>query len=168
MEGYYDEFGPIHPAVYQAAREIWPRAVNFGEFALHDRSLVSNLLMKAAANVSKLIFEGRNIEYLNAYLLKTFKRLVVEERDKTLSRAASFPEARKTVTDIVADLDRKILAREVFTHLNDDDRAVVLGWMLGYSHREIAVILGLKPATVRQRTHRAIALLRKTFENADT
>lgn len=88
QEGYEDEFGRIDPEVYQAAGAIWPAAANFGEFALHDRGLASNLMMKAAARVSETIASGKSIENLKGYLLITFKRLVAREREKTLPVAS--------------------------------------------------------------------------------
>lgn len=164
--GYQDEFGPINPEVYQAARKIWPRAISFGEFALHDRSLASNLLMKAAANVSKAIATGTYIKYLNSYLLTTFKRLVVREREETLPRSYPLSEAPEVVEDVVADLDRKILAREIFAQLDNRERTTVQLWMMSYTDEQIAQLLDLNPATVRQRISRLIMRLRKTF--ADT
>ena len=166
-EGYEDEFGPIDPAVYQAAREIWHKAVTFGEFALHDRSLVFNLMMKATADVSRLTFEGRNIEYLNAYLLKTFKRLVVDEREKRLRRAAPLSEVPKVAEDVIADLDRKVLVREIFTQLSNIDRQILWHWMRDYTFEEIAELLELKPPAVRKRMERLKARLIKTFANSD-
>jgi len=164
-EGYQDEFGSIDPEVYQAARKIWPVAVSFGEFALHDRSLVSNLMMRAAANVSKAMATGKNIKYLNSYLLTTFKRLVVREREQTLPRSYPLSEAPEAVEDVVADLDRKILAREIFVHLNNQERTTVHLWMMSYTDEQIAQLLDLNPATVRQRISRLITRLRKTFAN---
>lgn len=167
-EGFEDEFGPIDAKVYQAAGEIWPKAVTFGEFALHDRSLVFNLMMKATADVSKAIAKGGNIKYLDAYLLRTFKRLVVHEREKTLPRSEPLSEAPEAIQNIVADLDRKILAQEVFTHLNNIDRAVLWDWMRDYSYQEIAERLKLKPPAVRKRLERLIARLRNIFANSGT
>jgi DNA-directed RNA polymerase specialized sigma24 family protein len=166
-EGYEDEFGPIDPQVYQAAREIWPKAVTFGEFSLRDRSLVFNLMMKAAANVSRSMATGR-IQYLHAYLLKTFKRLVVEEREKRLPRSEALSEVPDAVTSVVADLDRKILLREIFAHLNHVDREVVELWMIGHSYERIAQILNLKPHTVGKRINRLVSRLRKTFADDET
>ena len=165
VEGYEDEFGPIDPVVYQAARKIWPRAVVFGEFALHDRSLVYNLMLKAAADVSKLIFEGRSIEHLKAYLRTTFKRLVVNEREKTLPRSEPLSDALEAVEDIVADLDRKILVRELLTNLNNYDRTLLWYWMTGVSDEEIALRLGRTRSAVQKRRERLIAQLKNTFAN---
>ena len=164
QEGYEDEFGRIDPEVYQAAGVIWPAAVNFGEFALHDEDLAFNLMMKAAANVSRIITTGHKIEYLNAYLLTTFKRLVVHEREKTLPRSYPLSDAPEAVADVVADLDRKILAREVFARLNDRERSMVQLWMMGYTNAEIGQLIDIDPTTVRKRISRLIPRLKKTFE----
>ncbi len=166
-EGYNDEFGPIDPHVYQAARAIWPRAVRFGEFALHDRSLVFNLMMKAAATVSRLIFEGKSIEHLKAYLRKTFDRLVVEEREKTLPRSEPLTNAPEAVENIVADLERKILVRELFINVSNIDRSIIWYWMRGYSDEEIAIDLGRTRTAIQKRRERLIARLKNTFANTD-
>jgi len=165
--GYQDQYGPIDPKVYQAAGAIWPKAATFGEFALHDRSMVFSLMLKAVANVSSAIATGQNVENLNAYLLKSFKNLVVFERAKALGRTVSLSEVQEVAVDVIADLERKILLREIFTHLNNEQRTLVLYSMMGYSFEEIALRLELTPATVRQRMHRLTERLRKTFENSD-
>lgn len=162
QEGYEDEFGLIDPEVYQAARAIWPAAVNFGEFALHDRNLVSNLMLKAAARVSQIIATGKSIEKLNAYLLRTFKRLVAREREKILPRSVPLSEAPEAILAVVDDLDRKVLAREIFARLNDRERSTVQMWMMGYTDEQIGQLLDLDPRAVRKRISRFIARSRKT------
>ena len=167
-EGYEDEFGQIDPQVYQAATETWPKAVRFGLFALHDEDLAFNLMIKAVANVSRSIAEGTIIKHLNSYLLTTFKHLVIAERAKGLSRSEPLSEAPEAATDIVADLDRMILAREIFSRLDNRDRTAIQLWMMGFSSEEIARILDLNPATVRQRLGRLKIRLRKSLAHTDT
>lgn len=162
QEGYEDEFGRIDPEVYQAASAIWPAAANFGEFALHDRGLASNLMMKAAARVSETIASGKSIENLRGYLLRTFKRLVAREREKTLPRTVPLSEAPDAILAVVDDLDRKVLAREIFARLNDRERSTVEMWMMGYTDAQIAQILDLDSTAVRKRISRFIARTRKT------
>jgi len=165
--GYEDQFGPIDPEVYEAAGAIWPKAAKFGEFALQDRSLAFNLMLKAVASVSSSIAAGRNVEHLKAYLLRSYKNLVVTEREKLLKE--SIPEfSQDSVMDIVTDLERKILLREMFTHMSTAERTLVYHSMMGYSYEEIANLLGLNPATVRQRMHRLTERLRKTIDFEDT
>jgi hypothetical protein len=167
MEGYKDEFGPIDPMVYLAAREIWRRAVRFGEFALHDRGLVFNLMMKAAADVSRLTLEGRRIQYLKGYLRKTFERLVVEEREKTLPRSEPLTIAPEAVANIIDDLHRKILVRELFTNLSNYDRTLLWYWMTGLSDKETASRLGRTQRAVQKQRERLIARLKTAFANTD-
>lgn len=167
-EDYKDEYGPIDAEVYQAAGEIWPRAVKFGEFALHDRQLVFDLMMKAVADVSRSIARGGEIKYLNAYLLTTFKRLVVHEREKTLARSDTLSEASEASANIVADLDRKLLALELFRDLKIIDRLVLWDWMRGYTHDEIAKRQALKPAAVGKRLERIMERLKNSFANTDS
>jgi len=166
-EGYKDEFGPIDPQVYQAAREIWPRAVRFGEFALHDRSLVFNLMMKAVADVSKSIAKGTYIEHLNGYLFRTFKHRVVKEREKRLPRSEPLSEESEAVVSVLVDLDRKILAREIFARLDQRNREIVQLRMMDYSFEEIARILGLNNNVVRTRWYRLMGRLRANLKDSN-
>jgi RNA polymerase sigma factor (sigma-70 family) len=166
-EGYEDEFGPIDPEVYQAARKIWPTAVRFGEFALHDRQLVLNLMMESVANVSRSIAKGTNIEHLNGYLLRTFKHRVVRDREKRLPRSEPLSEIPDAVASVVADLDRKILTREIFARLDHREREIFQLRMMDYSFEEIGRILDLNNTAVRTRWYRLMRRLRETLAASD-
>ena len=79
-EGYEDEFGPIDPEVYQAARKIWPTAVRFGEFALHDRQLGREIFQLRMMDYS---FEeiGRILDLNNTAVRTRWYRLMRRLRE---------------------------------------------------------------------------------------
>lgn len=62
------------------------------------------------------------------------------------------------------DLQRRELVDELAAHLNDTDRQLLQLYLDGFSNSEIALILGLKEAAVRQRMHRLVAKMRTIYE----
>ena len=162
---YEDQYGPIDLEVYEAAREIWPAAAVFGEFASQDHDAAFNLMLKATAKVTARIASGGQIQNIKPYLFQTYKHLVGQEKAKRLRREQSLDDSdRSLVVDIVADLERKILLRELFTHMSEDERALSLCLMFGYTYQEIANEMGTKDETLRKRFSR----LRRKIEQVLT
>jgi len=153
---YKDEYGPIDLNVYDAARSISRAAEDFGEFVLKDRAAAFDLLHKAAAKVTAHISSGRQeIQNIQAYLFRTYKRLVAHELHKRIRHEQPLSDSDDAlIVEIVADLERKIMLREIFSRINEDERTLALCLMFGYSYKEIAEALGTTEVALRQRISR--------------
>lgn len=165
---YTDVYGPIDIMVYDAAQEIWPRARAFGEFALQDADAAFSLMLKAVAAVSARLNspDQPEISLLKPYLFRTYKNLVAAEKSERM-RVQSLDELDKSsAVDLVADLERKILLRELFSRMSEEERNICTYVMFGYRHNEIADILGMTPDAVRQKYSRLIRKLANMFSDS--
>lgn len=155
-DSYLDAYGQIDLKVYEAAREIWPKARRFGDFALQDHDAALDCLLKVAAEVSLQVSSRKSeIKNLGAYLLSSYKHLVGSEKAKRLTRAQSLPDFDESLTvEIVADLERKIMLKEIFLQLTEAERDLAKRIMFGYTYREIEAETGITAATARQRFSR--------------
>jgi RNA polymerase sigma factor (sigma-70 family) len=153
---YNDEYGPIDLKVYEAARDIWPAAKGFGEFALQDRDAAFNLMLNAAARVTARLATGvPQIEHIKRYLFQTYKHLVGNEKAKRLRHEQPLRDFDESLTvDIVADLERKIMLRELFSRMSEDERTLALYLMFGYTYQEIAEEIGIPADALRKRFSR--------------
>lgn len=153
---YKDEYGAIDLKVYEAARNIWPAAEIFGEFALHDHDAAFNSMLQAAAKVTaRIAAGGQEIENIKPYLFQTYKHLVASEKAKRLRRAQPLTDSDESLAvDIVADLERKIMLRELFSRMNQDERALSQYLMFGYTYKEIARETGTPADALRKRFSR--------------
>ena len=153
---YEDEYGPIDLNVYEAARDIWPAAEAFGVFALQNHDTAVDLMLKAAARVTaRTASGGQVIERIKPYLFQTYKHLVAQEKAKRLSREQPLGELDDLLTvDIIADLERKIMLRELFARMSEDDRTLAGYLMFGYTYDEIAEKIGTPADVLRKRFSR--------------
>lgn len=153
---YHDQYGPIDLSVYEAAKEIWPAAEAFGEFALHDQAAAFDLMLNATAKVTaRIAAGGQDIENIKPYLFQTYKHLVASEKAKRLRRAQPLTDSDESLAvDIVADLERKIMLRELFSRMNEDERTLSQYLMFGYTYKEIAKEIGTPADALRKRFSR--------------
>jgi DNA-directed RNA polymerase specialized sigma24 family protein len=153
---YHDQYGPIDLNVYEAAKEIWPAAEAFGEFTLRDQAAAFDLMLNATAKVTaRIAAGGQEIENIKPYLFQTYKHLVASEKAKRLRRAQPLTDSDESLAvDIVADLERKIMLRELFTHMNENERALSLYLMFGYTYEEIGAAIGESAEALRKRFSR--------------
>jgi len=165
--GYEDNYGPISLDVYEAARAIWPEARDFGIFVLHDEAAAFNAMMQASARVSdRMTSEGPPIENIQSYLLRTYKNLVAGKRKK-LSREQPLNDFDESFAEeVVADLERKILLRELFRHMNNDERTLSQYLMFGYTYKEIAAAMEEDPDVLRKRFSRLKKKIREALSPA--
>ncbi len=153
---YVDEYGPISLEVYDAAREIWAAAEEFGEFALQDRAAAFHLLLKATAKVTaRMSSDGPEIQNIPSYLRQSYKHLVANEKAKRLQHEQPLDDSDESLTvNIVADLERKIMLRELFAKMNNEDRELTTYLMFGYTYEEIAAEIGQSSEALRKRFSR--------------
>jgi hypothetical protein len=174
---YLDEFGTIHPEVYSAAGELWPKAEQFALLTLHDAPAGLRLMLKAAAKVSRLVEEDRpfgEIRDLKAYLFKVFKRLVLSELEKEVGHReiamrlemGASPEIEK----VANQLERKILIDELIQRMDSRTRHTFEELVLGHSFEEIAARRKVKANVLRsgfqKRIKRLAESLRKEVEES--
>lgn len=165
-DGYADEFGLIHPEVYQAAGELWPRANQFSFDQLGDPATGQRLLLKAAAQISRHILSSSEpILNLKSYLWRGFERLVFEERKKT-QRQHNADNELESLPDVHSDkIDERILWDEILGQMDSQTRQLFRLRVLGYSYEEISPLLGKRANTLRSQLDKAIKKIRKQFNH---
>lgn len=161
-EGYTDEFGVICPEVYRAAGELWPQAENFVNSRLHDCPAGIQMMLKAAAAVSRKRQEQPDqIRDLKAYLWTTFKRLITEEVEKEGRYQPLEPEQQPT-NDAYGHseaLNDQILIDEVMARMDSWTCTVFELRVLGYQFDDIAQMLKMRPNLLRSKFHKEIKKL---------
>src|SRR5215470_14979282 len=138
-EGYTDEFGVICPEVYRAAGELWPQAEGFVHSKLRDCPAGWQLMLKAAAAVSRKVQEQPDqIRDLKAYLWTTFKRLISDEVEKE-NHYEALEHNQGTVNGARAQsetLNNRILIEEAMAWMDAWTRTVFELRVLGYEFEE--------------------------------
>ncbi|HKQ74231.1 MAG TPA: hypothetical protein VJ810_11115 [Blastocatellia bacterium] len=167
-EGYTDEFGVIRPEVYRAAGELWPQAESFISSRLHDRPAGWQLMLKAAAAVSRKLQEQPDqIRDLKPYLWVTFKRLISDEVEKE-NRYQSLESEQQPTTDVRPSserLDDQILIQEIMAQMDSWTRKVFELRVLGYQFEDIAQMLGMRPNLLRSKFSKNIKKLCRQFRS---
>lgn len=169
-DGYSDEYGRIEPEIYNAATAVWPEAETFAVATLRDGAAGRTLLMKAAANVSRLHnSRPHDITNLRAYLFKSFKYLVLAELKKRrlhedLNTRAHL-EAVSSAEASAEELHRKILVEQLMLAMDPWTREVFELRVLGYDFDEIGRGRRMLGASVRNRFNKSIKELIRRFRD---
>jgi DNA-directed RNA polymerase specialized sigma24 family protein len=160
-EGYTDEFGVICPEVYRAAGELWPQAESFVNSRLRDCPAGMQMMLKAAAAVSRKRHERPDqIRDLNAYLWITFKRLIYDELEKENRYQPLEPEHQPASGARASEaLNDRILIEEVMAQMDSWTRTVFELRVLGYQFEDIAQMLKIRPNLLRSKFHKEIKKL---------
>ncbi len=170
--GYIDEFGPVAPDLYASAGRIWLQSHDYAARLLpgSDTARIRTLLLKAAAQVTRARDErSQQINELDGYLFKTFKRLILAEREKDNNRLRFETEAhleaewRAQATNV----ERRILLDELVAAMDQWTRGVFEWLTLDYSFDDIARHLGMNAKVVRNRYHRHLVTLMKHIEGQE-
>lgn len=161
-ETYTDEFGPVDPDVYDCARVLWPRAEAFALGTLRDGPAGLRLLLKAAALVTRVrAGQPARVENLPAYLLRTFKRLVLERLEvesghRRLEAESPPPAPPEGGSD---SADEKILVQQILRRMEPQTREVFELLLLGYTFEEIAERRGRSANVLRATYSRQVRRL---------
>ena len=146
-----------------AFRDIYertaPRLRAWLYLALGDSSLADDLLQEAFLRLLRADPGEPNIHQVRSYLYKTARSLVVDhgrratrERDTVERRDEAASRAPRH--DLTLDMER------LFALLSPRQQTLLwLAYVEGFSHREIAASMGIKPGSVRVILYRA----RKAF-----
>ncbi len=168
--GYTDEFGWIDSEVYRTAGELWPFAENLARSRLHDSAAGQRLLLKAATHVSRVLVERRvPIRNLKAYLFVTYKRLILEELEKSrridmFDTAEEMQRIKEKRSAVVEDMERKILVQELVQRMDDDMKHVFESLILGYTFEEVAAEQQTPSNVLRSNYHRMLKRLVKQIK----
>jgi DNA-directed RNA polymerase specialized sigma24 family protein len=161
-EGYTDEFGVICPEVYRAAGELWPQAEGFVHSKLRDCPAGMELMLKAAATVSRKRREQPDqIRDLKAYLWTTFKHFISDEVEKGNRYQLLEPEQQpeNDARGPSEALDDQILIEEVMAQMDRWTRRVFELRVLGYQFEDIAQMFNMRPHLLRSKFHKEIKKL---------
>ena len=173
--GYEDPEGYIDPDVYNAARDLWPNAGRLAETALGDETAGWQLMMKAAASVTKRrVRKGASIENLKAYLFRVYEKLVWKEwkrlhsveqyeDERLVAFIATFAAAED---DSAESVERRILFDQLTRLMDDWTREVFDYLVFGHSFEEIALHHGMKANVVRSQYHKRIRRLALIVEKS--
>lgn len=164
QEPYLDEVGPVDPNVYALGGEVWPLAEPMIARTTKDPDSAQRLMMKAIAKVSRVCEEkSEPITNIKAYLLITFRRLLMEEflkqtghaeRNAQIEIGGSFERSE-------SDIAKTILVHEILERADAWTREVLELMVLGHSFSEIAKIYGMESNHVRSNWHKRMNKLKK-------
>lgn len=158
VEGYQDEYGPIDHEIYAEAASLWPTLYHYARKMTADETQAWNLLVKTVARVSQRRTECGEIVNLRAYVITVFRRLAVDEMKlaRRMNLCALDLHSGATVEQ---ELDRMILARQLFRRMDPFTREVFELLILGYSFAEIAKIRSVDAAVLRTKFRRRMTRL---------
>jgi hypothetical protein len=167
---YTDEFGVIDAEVYLAAAAVWQQAERFALSTLGDAPAGQRLMMKAAANVSRVRAAAPDpIQHLPSYLFQSYKRLVLAEVHKEnghrQSEAWLHAQAEAGIRHEAEEADRRILLDEILAMMDDWTRQVFNWRVLGHSFAEIAVWLETSENAARNKYNQHVARLAESLNN---
>lgn len=166
---YADEFGFIAPDVYAASQRVWPQARERANRTLaeNDAARAQTLLLKAAAQVTRARDERHaRLRDLDAYLFKTFKRVLFAEAEKDDNRRR-FERQAQLETELrgqAENVERRILLSEIVGLMDEWTRSVFEWLTLGYTFEEIGRRLDTDPKVVRNRFRRHLSRIARRIE----
>lgn len=166
---YDDEFGTVDAAIYGVAGRQWPVARRFAQITLGDEADALRIMIKAAAIVSRrqIEIEG-GLETPAAFLMLTFKRLVLGELKKRNRRREIEYERQREILPFVDDtaqtLDNKILIEQLWSRMDTWMKRAFELRLLDYSYEEMSKELGMKANVIRSKYSKELERLRKQIE----
>lgn len=172
-DGFDDEYGMIEPNVYAAAKEMWPEAQALARATLGDSAAGMTLMMKATASVSKVYAaQPQKVGHLQAYLFKSYKRLVLAERRRARLHGSLNVEALRDADHSPAspadELDKKILIEELMLRMDHWTRKVFELRVLGFSYEEIGKEEEMLAASVRNKFNERVKRLTEWFKGDES
>jgi hypothetical protein len=169
-EAYLDEFGPIEPEVYNAAKRLWPQAEQLARHLLGETGVDWTFMIKSAALVTRAWSKNTTkIQNLNAYLFQTYKRLVLAELEKSNGHRRSEVDLaymkELEISEESDAIDQKILISQITSRLDAWTKAVFEYRILGFKFKEIGKFLGKKGHAVEKTYNERLRRLGKQIES---
>lgn len=166
-EAYTDEFGLIQHEVYRAAGELWPQAERLARAQLGDEAAGLQLMLKAAAIISRKRVEQPDLIHdLKNYLFQTFKRLVLAELKKETGHRQRELEHATDITpdDPTEKIEREILIQQICQRMDKWTRTVFELLNLGYDYNDIARMLGMRAKSIRNRYNKQYKKIKQQLD----
>lgn len=171
-ESYTDEFGQVDREVYEAAGRSWPKATSLADSALRDVARGLELMLKAAAIVTRVWRESPDrIDNLRAYVFVTYKHLVLAELEKENGHRLKDKEYHDLLPDHArsgVDVEQKILIQQLESRMDDWGRKVFQLLTLGHTYEEIGPMVGMNGHAVGKRFREQVRRLRAEIEAEST
>ena len=168
----FDHSGrPIAPEVLSIAREIGPRAMAYAKNLVGDSAVVATCLEEAAASVSTVIAEKRQIgapaiRDLSAYLFRTFIRRIERARQKhaIFEESLEEEEGRKFALYEEGQQESRVLLDEILAACGQASMSIVMLHLEGWSWSEIGKHLGISRHAAETRYRKALDRARKALK----
>jgi DNA-directed RNA polymerase specialized sigma24 family protein len=163
---YQDEWGIVAPEVYQVVVSLREQAESYARATLGAEDAGRALMAKAAAAVTRALeTRQEQITNLEAYLFRTYKRLVLAELEKERARerilAEHAGEDSRNGHNVSAEMDQYILIEQLRMRMNQRTRMVFDLLALGHTFEEIGSMLGKSSRAVRNNYYDQVARLKQ-------
>lgn len=158
----------IAPAVLSAATEIGPGAMQYAEKLLVDPAVAISVFEEAAATVTqileaKIVAGEPQVENLQAYLFRTFSRLVNAQTQPALSLEQMCEQGGEPAVDGTARLHAALLLNRVLEACDPFGRYIAGRRLEGLHWDEIGDELGISGHAARVRFSKALQRARETL-----
>ena len=147
-----DHYGVFDPRVYQAAGEIWLRAVDFAKKRNGDESMAYDALMTAVGSVSNVSLD--TIKSLPNYLFTAYKHRLfdeLEKADKLAGVTEPLDEGTGAFIDVGAAIEERILLEEIVALMDTETLRIYEGLILGYTYEDLAKRIGSPANSLRSK-----------------
>lgn len=143
-----------------------------GFYLSSDKELTKDLLHSFFLELWENRFQSQNIQYLDAYLKKSFRRKVIKALQAKSSQKLYFKEADLSIPpyeQLIIDFQekqqlRKQLAAAIQQLPQQQKEVLELRFKRGLDYQEIAEVTGKSTQTIYNQIYQAIQKLRKFWK----
>lgn len=138
-----------------------------------DKELTKDLLQSFFLELWETRFQSKNIQYLEAYLKKSFHRKVIKELQKRANYKKKIKEnpialVSPSYEELLINFQKnkqqqKQLQNAIDGLPTEQKKAISLKFQEGLDYEEIAKTTGKSPQTIYNQVHKAILKLRASF-----
>lgn len=164
---YRESYSLSNQEVYEAAGEIWPKALKFAQSRNVDESEAREELLKAVGRVSGKGPE--NIKALPSYLFTSYAHRI----QRLLAKQKHYASLESVNVDLAADptaakvMQNHLLVAEIVARMNEEMRTIHEGLILGYTFEELAKKLGKSSNYLRTKFNRGVKRLAREVRDAE-
>ena len=165
---FKSSFSSINERVYEAAREIWPKALHFAQRHRLDTSDALDVFLKVIESVSKSIErrESEEIKSLPNYLFRSYRHAIWKtlKEEKHHESLESINEELTSVINVSDMMEKTILLGEIVARMDNQTHKVFELLILGFSFKEIGQKLSTSPNAIRARFSRELRRLAREIK----
>ena len=165
---FKNSFSSINEGVYEAAREIWPNALQLAQHHGLDTSDALDTLLKVIESVSKIVerHKSEEIKSLSNYLFRSYQRAIWKtlKEEKHHESLESINEELTSVINVSDMMERTILLGEIVARMDKQIHQVFEFLILGFSFEEIGQKLSTSPNAIRARFSRELQRLAREIK----